>query len=101
MTQTLESPQKVPPESSQKLPCLDSFEARRQWMEIAGNGPKSSRNTLQRQAESGAFQAYSPKATPQAVAEFSASFLKDPGKIAVTKACQIVADGDEQVDQGA
>jgi len=66
-------------------------------MEMPGNG----QSRLAMQAESGVFQAYSPKATPQAVAEFSASFLKDPGKIAVTKACQIVADGDEQVDQGA
>jgi len=61
--------------------------------------PGNGQSRLAIQAESGVFQAYSPKATPQG-AEFFASFLRDPGKIAVRQVRQIVADGDEQVDQG-
>jgi polyhydroxyalkanoate synthase len=69
-------------EPPQKLPWLDPFEAGRQWMEIAGKAQKVVSQYMQQRAESGGFQAYNPVVTPQAFAEFFASFLTDPGKIA-------------------
>ena len=69
-------------ESPQKVPWLDPFEASRQWMEIAGKAQKFVSQYVQQQADSGVFQPYNPQATPQAFAEFFASFLKEPGKLA-------------------
>jgi poly[(R)-3-hydroxyalkanoate] polymerase subunit PhaC len=65
------------PDSPPRIPWLDPFEAGRQWMEIAG---KAQNVVSQYMAESSAFQAYNPKATAQAFAEFFALFFKHPEK---------------------
>jgi polyhydroxyalkanoate synthase len=71
-----------PPDSPQQVPWLNPFEASRQWMEIASKAQKVVSQYMKQQAESGVFQAYNPNATPQAFAEFFASFLKDPERLA-------------------
>ena len=69
------------PDSSQRIPWLDPFEASRQWMEIAGKTQNVVSQYLGWQVESSAFQAYNPKVTAQAFGEFFALFFKDPEKL--------------------
>jgi polyhydroxyalkanoate synthase subunit PhaC len=69
------------PDSPQRIPWLDPFEASRQWMEIAGKAQNAVSQYMGQQAEDSALQASNLKATTQAFAEFFALFFRDPEKL--------------------
>jgi hypothetical protein len=66
------------PDSPQRILWLDPFAASRQWMEIADKTQRVVSQYMGWQAESSAFQAYNPKATSQAFAEFFACAYRTP-----------------------
>src|SRR5215469_4053748 len=69
------------PDSPQRIPWLDPFEASRQWMEIAGKAQNVVSQYMGQQAEDSALQASNLKASTQAFAEFFALFFRDPEKL--------------------